>query len=119
MKIRALLAGLLCAMGLVFLTGCGDSPEKAFKEIKDGFVKGDAAKVMSRVADEDLRKDTAGLDSLLKDPKIREAWKNTEIVSSTVNGDTAVVKVKAKIDGKVKEGEFKLVKVDGKWKMKK
>ena len=116
MKIRALLAGLLCAMGLVFLTGCGDSPKAAFKEIKEGFSKGDVAKVKSRMAKKSLESVPAEmLEAMIKEPKIQEMWKKAEIVSCTENGDKATVKVK--VDGKEETSTF--VKEDGKWKMEK
>ena len=111
MKIRALLAGLLCAMGLMFVTGCGDSPEKAFKEVKEGFVKGDAAKVKARVS-KDAQKN---IEEAVKDSKVQEIWKNIEFISCTENGDKATVKVK--VDGKEETSTF--VKEDGKWKMEK
>ena len=138
MKIRALLAGLLCAMSLVVVTGCGkkeakepakgpakaqepakakpvkvESPETAIKELKEGFAKGDAAKVKARVA-KNSELSSEMLEAIIKEPKIQEMWKKAEIVSSTENGDSATVKVK--LDGK--EEDIKLVKEDGKWKMK-
>ena len=114
MKIRALLAGLLCAMGLMFVTGCGDSPEKAFKEIREGFSKGDAAKVKSRVAKNSPI--SSWIDAIIKEPEFQEMWKSAEIVSSTVNGDKATVKVKMN-DGKEKVEDCEFVKEDGKWKL--
>ena len=118
MKIRALLAGLLCAMGLVFVTGCSDSPEKAFKEIQEGFANGDAAKVKSRIA-KNAKMSPELIDTIIKQPNVQKTWQNISIVSSTENGDTAVVKIKAKSlkDGREKTGEITLVKEDGKWKM--
>ena len=112
MKIRALLAALCCVVGLVFVTGC-ESPEKGFKEWKKAIVKGDAAAAKARTAKDSQQYVELMIAGIKDDAETKKNFENAKVVSCTKNGDKATLKVKSGD----KDGEFKMVKEDGKWKV--
>ena len=113
MRIRALLAALCCVAGLVFVTGC-DSPEKGFKEWQKAIVKGDVAAAKARTA----KQYEADVEKILKefknDSDEKKRLEESKIVKCEKDGDKATLTVKWGDH----EERIKMVKEDGKWKVK-
>ena len=126
--LRVLLLTALCAAGVVFLTGCGDSPEAVVKKWHaavsvgnqaeaDMYVTGSKAEKFNKRMIGKLRdfekdaKDNGGLGDHAR--KQLDGWKNMKFEKKDSSGDTATVTA-ASGDEKV---EITLKKVDGKWKI--
>ena len=126
--LRALLLTALCAAGIVFLAGCGDSPETVVKKwhaaVSEGnqaeadkYVTGPKAekfnkRMIGRISDfEKDAKDNGGLGDHAR--KQLDGWKNMKFEKTGSAGDTATVT--AASDGE--KVEITLKKVDGKWKI--
>ena len=112
MKIRALLAMVLCAMGLVFVTGC-DSPEKGFNEWKEAVSKGDVAKARSLSvpnSDGEYILVDFWCEHSKEDPK---EYGNAKVIDYEKDGDRALLKLKL---GTGDTQEIIMVKDNGKWK---
>ena len=128
MKIRALLAALCCVVGLVFVSGCGKKADAgkgekkvekkqdavaAFNEWRDAIVKGDVAKAKALTVKEHKKEAEAMVAMVKGDAEFNKIFAGTKVVSSTNDGDSATLKVK----NSKGEGEVKMVKEDGKWKV--
>ena len=130
MKFRMLLSALLLAAGLVCVVGCGkkaDANKKteekpvddkqaaiaAFNEWKTAIVNGDAAAAKAVAVKMAAEMVDPLVQNLKNDAAFKKIFSGTEVVSCSVDGDKATLKVK----NDKGEGEVTMVKEDGKWKV--
>ena len=104
----------LLAVCATFFAGCGSSPE----DVAVDFMKA-VAKPDLKAAAEMATPDTAALLNMAAGMGGAEAHPNAKfkVISSTVNGDTAKVKIQVTDDGETDEEELDLKKIDGDWKV--
>jgi len=105
----------LVALFACLLAGCGKSPDSVAVDFLKAVAKPDL-----KAASEMATPDTAALLNMAAAMGgVDEAHPNAsfKVISSTVNGDTAKVKVRVTDGDKVEEEDVDLKKVDGKWKV--
>ena len=126
--LRALWLTALCAAGVVFLAGCGDSPETVAKKWHAAISEGNQAEADKYVTGSDSErlnkrmikkisrfeedaKDNGGLGDHAR--KELDGWKNLKFEKKASSDDSATVA--ASSNGVTINLAFK--KVDGKWKI--
>ena len=126
--LRALVLTALCTAGVMFLTGCGDSPETVVKKWHTAVSEGNQAEADKHVTGpkgekfnkrmikklhdfEKESKDNGGLGDHAR--KQLDGWKNMKFEKKSSSGDTATVTGTS--DGE--KVEITLKKVDGNWKI--
>lgn len=102
---------LFSAAFLMLLTGCKDNPTDVAKKWHSAAFKGDLGKAMQYTSGDTMEKRTKELVEMVK------AQKSISFSDAKIDGDTATVRVTTKQNDVRMTREFKLAKVDGKWKI--
>ena len=124
MKVHSLLLSSLCVVAsLVFLTGCGDSPENVVKNWHAAIRDGNRVEANKYVTGKDAAEFNAWIirawEMNKDDPEAKKVfaeWDNFKFTGATSNGNSATM-ITPSVLGKAEKETLTLKKVDGKWKI--
>ncbi len=124
MKVSFRLLSALCAVaGIVFLSGCGDSPEEVVKNWHSAIREGNRTEAAKYVTGRDAAELNAWVirvrqlaEKNAEEKKVFAAWDNFTFTGATIGGDTATM-ITPSVWGKSEKETLTLKKVDGKWKI--